>query len=174
MFMDINGLRIIPKRNYFILGIVIIVTILLLYYFYMWFDAYKETKLNMRILDNYMEIINYNELDNYLIENPDAILYVSMLENNEIREFEKKLKKKYKSGLVNTELLYLDITEEFKDKKLKDDMLNKYFIDDKILPMILEFKDGKVDKVFSIKDNNYDIELVLKYINGIGKSDLNG
>ena len=81
--------RVIPFKNYIILLVIIVVSLLLVRYFYMWFDAYNDTKLNMPILDKYMEVINYNELDNYLIENPNTIIYVSVLENSEIRDFEK-------------------------------------------------------------------------------------
>ena len=84
--MKKEELRTIPTKNYIILGVVILVSILLLYYLYLWFDNYNETKLNMPILDKYMEVINYNELSDYLVENPDAIIYVSVLENSNIRE----------------------------------------------------------------------------------------
>ena len=82
-------LRKVPVKNYIILGIVITVTMLVLYYFYMWVDVYKESKINIPIMDKYMTVINYNELDNYLVENPNTILYVSVLDNEEIRTFEK-------------------------------------------------------------------------------------
>ena len=56
-------------------------------------------------LDKYMSVINYNELDNYIVENPDTIIYVSVLEDEKIRGFEKKLKIKYKNKLVFDKLL---------------------------------------------------------------------
>ena len=44
-----------------------------------------------------MRVINYNELENYVVENPNTVVYVSILEDEDIREFEKKLKNKYKN-----------------------------------------------------------------------------
>ena len=79
-----DKLRSVPKKNYFILGIIIIVSLLLLYYMHMWSLAYNETKLNMPILDKYLEVINYNELDNYLVEMPNTVIYVSVLEDENI------------------------------------------------------------------------------------------
>ena len=32
-----------------------------------------------------MTVINYNELDNYLVENPNTIVYVSVLEDETMR-----------------------------------------------------------------------------------------
>ena len=105
-----DKLRKIPVKNYIILGGIIVVTLFILYYFYCWVDVYKESKINIPILDKYMMVINYNELDNYIVENPNTIVYVSVLENEEIRGFEKKLKNKYKSNSVNNEILYMNIT----------------------------------------------------------------
>ena len=103
--MSKSELRKIPMKNYIILGVVILVTMLILYYFYMWVDVYKESKINIPIMDKYMNVINYNELDNYIVENPDTIVYVSVLEDENIREFEKKFKIKYKNNQINNELL---------------------------------------------------------------------
>jgi len=110
-------IRKVPLKNYIILGVVMIVTLLLLYYFYMWVDIYKESKINIPIMDKYMNVINSNELENYLVENPNAILYVSMLDNEEIRSFEKKFKNEFKNKKVNNEVLYMNLTTELNDEK---------------------------------------------------------
>ena len=48
-----DGLRKIPTKNYVFLGVLILVTLLILYYFYMWVDVYKESKINIPIMDRY-------------------------------------------------------------------------------------------------------------------------
>ena len=73
MIFLMNNNRVIPKKNYIILSVIIVASIVLLYYFYMWFLAYKDSKINMPILDKYVNVINYNELDNYIVENPDDV-----------------------------------------------------------------------------------------------------
>ena len=55
-----DELRVIPKKNYIILEIVILVSLLIIYYFYMWVSAYKDAKENVSVLDNYMNVINYH------------------------------------------------------------------------------------------------------------------
>ena len=123
-------IRKVPFKNYIILGVVMVVTILLLYYFYMWVDIYKESKINIPIMDKYMNVINYNELDNYLVENPNTILYVSILDNEEIRTFEKKFKNEFKNKKINNELLYMNLTVELSDKNISNELENKYYIKD--------------------------------------------
>jgi len=168
--MKKEELRVIPKKNYIILGVVFIVTIFILYYFYMWFDAYKETKINMPILDKYMEVINYNELEDYLIENPNTLIYVSVLEDNEIREFEKKFKNSLRSNKIDRDILYLDITSDIMDRDKKNDMESKYTFNSYSIisvPSILVIENGMLKNIYSIKDNDYDIDKVELFINNI-------
>ena len=168
--MSKSELRKIPIKNYIILGIVIIFTIFILYYFYMWVDVYKESKINIPIMDKYMSVINYNELDNFIVENPNSIVYVSVLENEDIREFEKKFKVKYKNNQINNEVLYMNITSDIVDSNLKKEMMYKYSVNSlniTSVPLIMVFEDGKLSSIYSISDNNYDIDKVVVYINDI-------
>ncbi|MBQ2872634.1 MAG: hypothetical protein IJE89_01380 [Bacilli bacterium] len=168
--MKMDGLRKIPKKNYIILGVVIAVTILILYYFYMWVDVYKESKINIPIMDKYMSVINYNELSDYIVENPNTIVYVSVLENEEVREFEKKFKNKYKNNLVEQDVLYMNITDEFNDKNIKKDMASKYSLNNLNItdvPSLLVFNDGILKSIYSVSDNNYDIDRFIIYLNNI-------
>ena len=165
--MKREELRKIPFKNYIILGIVFVVTIML---FYLWVDAYKESKVNMPILDKYMTVINYNELNNYIVENPDTLVYVSVLENEEIRVFEKQLKSKYKKDKISKDILYMDITEDMLDENVKNEMSRSYSLnnlDITNVPCVLLFEDGLLKSIYSVKDNAYDIERFVIYIDNI-------
>ena len=167
-----NELRVIPKKNYIILGVVLIFTIFLLYYFYLWVDAYNESRINRPILNRYMEVINYNELDNYIIENPDTIIYVSVLENEKIREFEIDLKNSFKNDEINSELLYLNITDEVKDANILADIKKRYSLNSLSLadvPCVLTFESGIITRIYSIKDNEYDLLKFKDFINSVGE-----
>ena len=166
--MNKDELRVIPKKNYIILGVVIIVTLLILYYFLMWIDAYNETKLNKPILNKYMEVINYNELSDYLVENPDTIIYVSVLEDKEIREFEKKVKVLFKKHEIDKEILYMDITNDLNNKEIKNEMINKYNFGNYNMtnvPLVIVFENGIVKNIFSASNNEYNIDSFKTFIN---------
>lgn len=165
-----DELRKIPFKNYVFLGVVLLVSMLILYYFYLWVDAYNESKLNKPIMNKYMDVINYNELDTYLIENPDTIIYVSILENKEIRDFEKNFKKLFKKKKINNDILYLDITEDIKNEEIKNELSNKYMINSVSIldvPVIIVIENGNVKSIYSISENNYDVDKVKTFINGI-------
>lgn len=163
-----ENVRVIPKKNYVILGLVIVFTLFLLYYFYMWFNAYNDSKVNRPILNKYMDVINYNELNDYIVENPNCMVYVSVLEDTRIREFEKEFKNKFKSGEIKQELLYLDLTDEKKNSSVKKEITSKYAINSLNItnvPCIMIIKDGEVVAIYSISDNDYDVDRLVSFIN---------
>ena len=163
-------LRKIPRKNYVILGVVILVSLLIVYYLYMWFTAYKSTKEREVILDKYMTVINYNELDDYLVENPDGIIYVGILNDEDITKFEKKFKNSIKNNKINKEVLYLNITDELNSGKKISEMKDKYTVNYANItdvPNIMVFEDGKIKTIYSIRDNGYDVQKVEKFINDI-------
>ena len=160
----------IPTKNYIILGVVILVTLFILYYFYMWVDVYKESKINIPIMDKYMTVINYNELDNYVVENPNTIVYVSVLEDDRIREFEKQFKNKYRNNEIENDVLYMNITDDIRNTNIKEDMDDRYVLNDLSItdvPCVLVFNDGLLKSIYSVSDNNYDIERFTIYLNNI-------
>lgn len=160
----------VPLKNYVILSTIIVVTLLLLYYFCVWVDIYKESKINIPIMDKYMDVINYNELDNYLVENPNAIVYVSILDNEEIRKFEKEFKVQFKDKKVNNKLLYLNITSLLPNKSIMNEMKNKYYVNDLSIvdvPSILVFSLGNLKSIYSIRDNKYSVDNTVEFINSI-------
>lgn len=165
-----DELKKIPIKNYIILGIVITITLFILYYFYMWVDAYKESRVNIPIMDKYMTVINYNELDNYLVENPNTIVYVSVLEDEKIRAFEKKIKSKYKNNAIEKEVLYMNITEDVKNNNIRNEMISKYSLNNLNItnvPCILVFNGGLLKSIYSVRDNEYDIDRFVIYLNNI-------
>lgn len=165
--MKKNNEREIPLKNYIILGLVVLLTLGLVYYFYLWYITYEESKLNETIMDRYLEVINYNELNDYIVENRNAMIYTSVLEDNDIRKFEIKFKNIVVKNALKDKILYMDMTDIFKDKIKYTELRNSYQINNYNItnvPCILVFKDAKLVDIYSIKDNDYNTDNVLNYI----------
>lgn len=165
--MKKNNGREIPLKNYIILGLVVLLTLGLVYYFYLWYITYEESKLNETIMDRYLEVINYNELNDYIVENRNAMIYTSVLEDNNIRKFEIKFKNIVVKNALKDKILYMDMTDIFKDKIKYTELRNSYQINNYSItnvPCILVFKDAKLVDIYSIKDNDYNTDNVLNYI----------
>jgi hypothetical protein len=154
--------RNIPLKNYIILSIILLISIIVVIYFYMWYGEFYSNKNNTPIMNNYFNVINYNELDTYLVENNYVVIYASVLQDEKIRSFEKKFRKIVEEYSLNNRIIYLDLTEQYNDKKLYESILNKYnFLN---MPCIIIFKDGIINDIYSISDRNYDINLLLNYL----------
>ncbi len=159
--LEINKKKDIPKKNYFILGIILIISCILVYYINAWYSLYQYEKRGNSPITTYMEIINYNEVENYIAENSDAIIYISKSNNLKIRKFEEDNEKLFKKLELNYNILYMDAKEVNKDLKIKYNV-NEY-------PTILFFKNKRlVNKYVLELDNiNYnDIKNIIDYSNG--------
>lgn len=154
----------IPLKNYILLSIVLILTIVVVIYFFLWKNTYEKSKLQTPILDDYLLVINYNELNNYLVENKDAIIYVSKLNNENIRLFENKFKNIINKNNLNNKILYLDLTEELKENNIVKEINKKYGKEMTEAPTIVIIKDGKISSSYNIKENKYNIKLLEKYL----------
>lgn len=157
----------IPLKNYIILAAILILTIILVIYFYMWYENYESTKLTSPIMDEYMQVINYNELNDYLVENKNSVIYISVLDSKEIRNFELKFKKFIRDNSLDNSILYLNLTEELKDNKIVKELKNKYKLDNLDItnvPAIIIFKDGNITSIYNIKDDDYNIDKLKSYL----------
>ena len=154
----------IPLKNYILLSIVLILTIVVVIYFFLWKNTYEKSKLQTPILDDYLLVINYNVLNNNLVENKDAIIYVSKLNDESIRLFENKFKNIINKNNLNNKILYLDLTEELKENNIVKEINKKYGKEMTEVPTIVIIKDGKISSSYNIKENKYNIKLLEKYL----------
>lgn len=159
--LEINKKKDIPKKNYFILGIILIISCILVYYINAWYSLYQYEKRGNSPITTYMEIINYNEVENYIAENSDAIIYISKSNNLKIRKFEEDNEKLFKKLELNYNILYMDAKDVNKDLKIKYNV-NEY-------PTILFFKNKRLvnKNVLELDNINYnDIKNIIDYSNG--------
>ena len=158
--------RKIPPKNYLYLLLIIIITLLIALYLLKWYRTYNESKLYTGILNEYIQVINYNELNDYIIENKDAVIYVSILGNEEIKKFEKKFKNTIVDNNLRENLLYLDITDEDQNK-----VKEKLQIDNN-LPYLVVYTNGKITDTYSISEHKYNTKKIVKYLNRIGATEI--
>ena len=158
--------RKIPFKNYFLLAVTLILTIIVAIYFFVWHNNNEENNLKLPIMDKYLRVINYNELDNFLVENKDSVIYISILNNKEIRNFEKKFKVLINDYSLNSNILYLNLNEK-NNNTFKSENKNIQ------VPSIIVYKNGEIISYFNIEENNYNINLLKEYLieEGIIKDD---
>ena len=156
----------IPLKNYVYLFIILIASIFMIFYLYRWYETYRESKLNVSIMTDYLTVINYNELEDYIIENKNAVIYVSVLGNEDINKFENSFKNTIVDNNLKKSMLYLDVTNEDINtvkEKLKIDSN---------LPCIVVYTNGEITDTYSIVKNNYNSKKIVTYLNRIGATNI--
>lgn len=155
--------REIPKKNYIILFILIISTILLGLYLH---SIFVESDTNTPLMDDYISVINYNELSDYLLENKDILIYSSYLGDTEIRAFEKEFRNVINNYELNEQILYLNLTN-YSDE-IKISLSNQYNLNGLTIvdaPCLVLFQNGILVDIYDLKDN-YDIDNLVIYLKG--------
>lgn len=152
----------ISLKNYIYLFLIMVMTIGIVYYLYLWFTEYEEEVKNVSVLSNYLQVINYNEVDNYIIENDKVYLYVTNT-NSDLNDFEYELKKFIVNNNLGKDILYLDISNNYNDNKYK--IFNNEF---NSIPMFIIFNDSQIISSYYIKNNGYDIKKISDYFKSLG------
>lgn len=154
--------REIPLKNYVYLVLIVFLTLGILYYLYLWSIEYKSEVKGESVISNLLQLINYNEVEDYIVENDNVCLYVSN-NNTELKEFATSFKNLIEKYNLKRKILYLDITNNVSD--------NKYNIGDAYLtgvPKFIYFIDGKLASSYDINYENYKIANIENYLRSIG------
>lgn len=146
-------MRKIPLKNYFILAAIILLSGIIVIYIA---NMYKNKKdYEKEIVMSFLKEIYAKDFDNYIIENPDSIIYVSDASNEEL---ETELKKYIIEKDYTQDIVYIDLN------KINIDFvktLKKYsnLINDKI-PDVLIVKNGKIVNTFLILEDTTAIQII--------------
>lgn len=147
-------MRKIPVKNYGIAVIIMIATILITFILA---SIYMDSiNVDDKEYLNTISEIKIEEIDNYIIEAHDIMIYVTDSENsNKIvdRDFEKIINK-YN---LNQEVVYLNLNG------LDESFFKKYNINGSLKPnTLLIFKEGKIAKIINLNEKN--VKLTNDYI----------
>ncbi len=154
--------REIPLKNYVYLVLIVFLTLGILYYLYLWSIEYKKEVTSDSVISSSLQLINYNEVEDYIVENDNVCLYISN-KNIELKDFEKSLKHLIEKYNLERKILYLDITNNISN--------DEYNIRDTYLtgvPKFIYFIDGKLVSSYDIDYNNYKIANIENYLRSIG------
>ena len=146
--------RSIPHKNYIIFTLISLVTILLIFFFVSWYKTNEQYRKE-KIISSILQEVKKDEFENYLIENPNFILYLSK-PTFENKNFEADFKEFIVSSDLKNNIVFINLYNV--DNKFVND-LNNYFSSDcvdcnnKILidKNILVFKNKEIIKILNKK-----------------------
>ena len=146
-------MRKIPLKNYFILALIIILSGIIVIYIANMYRNKKDYENEDTM--SFLKEIYAKDFENFIIENPDSIVYI----NN---SFDETLTLELKKYIIERDyiqdIIYIDLN------KINVDFVNvlkKYssLIDDKI-PNVLIIKSGKIINTFYIEDDTTPLQII--------------
>lgn len=165
--------REIPKKNYIIVSVIALIVAILVLYLAKLYTNININK-NNSIMSNYLFNVTTKELDNYLLENPNIIVYWSDSEDVSNNNFEKKLKKyiirndlQKNFVFVNTNGITSEESDAIADKYLTNELKSKN-INLEIVPNLLIIEEGKIIDVLYTYEQDMSMEYLKEEFKGHG------
>ena len=149
------------KKNYVYLLILLLGTVvvtLLLSFLYRNDVEVVETSY---AYDN-LNKITAAEFEEYMIENPDTIIYISDKTNLDNNKFEKKLINKLEKLNLLENVIYIEKGEvvDSLEKKFKEDYSYKY--NEKEIPVIIVISDGEIIQTVVVNEKS-TVDTIINY-----------
>ena len=147
------------KKNYIYLVVLLVATVGLTF---LLSSIYSKEVNSLSHSYEKLNKITSVEFEEYMMENPDTIVYVSDKNDLSNNKFEKKFVKKLENLNLLENAIYIEkeeINNKFKEL-LKTNY--DYKIDEKKLPMIIVVDNGEVVQSVTI-DTNSSVETIIDY-----------
>lgn len=145
--------RRIGIQNYIAVIVIFLVTIGVVWGLRNWYISYQNYQLTIPVLKGTLKEIAVNEVDNYITENDDAIIYFEVSNEEESRKVSKGLIDIVKEKNLTDRVVYLNLSSlTDKDSFLKE-FSSKYLEKEINYPSIVVFNDGEAS-LFATKTKN--------------------
>ena len=146
----------IPIKNYFIVVLIAILTISLTFCLMITYNNKEKNTLS------FVSQVKENELDSYITERQEVVIYKASSNNKNIKELEKDLKKYTEEKNLKDFYVYLDLKNvsasfysKFYVKYLKEDYNKIFEIKE---PSIIIIRNGKIASYLNSINNINEVE----------------
>ena len=153
-------------RNYIICILLFIVCFGLVLYLREVYKFNEAEQKKIPVIQGYISEIYNDDLEHYITENPDGVIYMCIANDENCRTFEREFKKLLKKDEYNDNLVYLNLIDVDQDKFLEE-FNSKYIYKVKLskeYPAFVLFEDGKVKSILQEKDKKLDIVKVKHFL----------
>ena len=150
--------RNVPLKNYIIFTIICIITLLCVFYAHSFYKNYTINRLDTPYIKDKVNVINYSELDTYIIENPNKFIYIGTNNNEFCYNFEIELYKTFKKYNLIDDLTFLDLSDNYSLETLNN-ISTKYYsesLNTKLnnIPALLVVQEGQIKDLIIHSDDN--------------------
>lgn len=154
--MEGDTMKKIPKKNYIIVAIITVLTLLIAGYLSNYYIKHQEYKNETSGIMSFLSEVKEEELDNYITESRDVMIYLSNsdIDNSDVQN---KIKKVINKNDYTKDIVYLNVKNldenfyiSFAEKYFTENLENTNIIADSLLII----KDGKVLTIINLDEDN--------------------
>lgn len=161
-----DKVKVIPPKNYLVLGMIIIITLLVCIYLFSWYKQYNSTQTNNPVITNTLREVDYNNLNTVVTERDMVIVYMCTTSESICRNFEKKFSNYIKENNLTEEIMYLNLGNNSDENNILNKVYNQYKSKTLVkkvheYPTLLIFNEGKIVDVLS---SNSKHKLTIKQV----------
>ena len=153
-------------RNYIITILLFIACFGMILYLRELYKVNEAEQKKIPVIQGYISEIYTDDLEHYIMDNPNGVIYMCIANDENCRVFEREFKKLLKSDEYNDNLVYLNLMDVDQDEFLEE--FNSKFIYkvklSKDYPAFVLFEDGKVKAILQEKDKKLDIVKVKHFL----------
>lgn len=153
-------------RNYIITILLFIACFGLVLYLRELYRFNEAEQKKIPVIQGYISEIYSGDLEHYIMDNPDGVVYMCIANDDNCRVFEREFKKLLKKSEYSDDLVYLNLMDVDQDAFLEE-FNNKYIYKIKLskeYPAFVLFEDGKVKAILQEKDKKLDIVKVKHFL----------
>lgn len=165
-----NKMRVIPKKNYFILLAIFIVSGII---FALAVEPFKKEEKQESSFADKLDKLDYGSLGEFITERQDILIYLTDF-SEKSKNFEKVFEVVVKEEELNLEVVYMNTTEFTSSElnKIKtnyySNKLNSSNVELKIIPNILIFQDGKIVDILYKIEKEYEKDEIKIFLENYG------
>ncbi len=155
------------KKNYVTLAIIYVLVIGTVLYIASWYNTYQNYKTTIPVLRNTVSEINTAELDHFVLENPDGVIYMCVASDTTCRNFDTHLKKELLKNGLQDSVTYIDLQDAINKESYITTVFANYGMSSNInnTPLFLAFEDGKIVSYLSEGETTkLTVEDAIKFI----------
>ena len=153
-------------RNYIITLILFIACFGLVLYLRELYRVNEAEQKKIPVIQGYISEIYSDDLEHYIMDNPNGVIYMCIANDENCRTFEREFKKLLKKDEYNDNLAYLNLMDVDQNKFLEE-FNSKYIYKVKLskdYPAFVLFEEGKVKSILQDKSRKLDIVKVKHFL----------
>jgi len=152
---EVTEERIIEPKNYLMVFAIFLITAFFVLLFRHWYISYENYQLTIPVLKDKITEVTVNELDTFLTENPDPIVYIEVSEDENSRSVANDLISLVKKRNLTDRVVYINLSNIENKDAFFSDFTAKYMNGNKLeyYPAMVIFSDGKVLAYVSKTEN---------------------